>query len=149
MSRKPPDEMSTGSAEANYRDAFMRLKNNTPLRLTKGAKASQNNVAKEAGCDPSALRKSRFPTLIKEIQDHNHPAQLAKTSARQKASKQRDVNRSLKERLADATKQRDQMASLLNTANEVILALTDQLNAIELRSTPQNVSLLSNRKKPK
>ena len=56
------------SAEQRFRQAFERLKANKPKVLEVGTPVSQNNVAKEAGCDPSALRKSRFPALVREIQ---------------------------------------------------------------------------------
>ena len=55
------------SATDRYRDAFERLKLNRPHLLPKGTPVTQNNVAKEAGSDPSALKKSRFPSLIAEI----------------------------------------------------------------------------------
>ena len=58
------------SAVEQYNAAFERLKHNRPERLPKGALVSQNNVAKEAGSDPSALKKSRFPLLIAEIQKY-------------------------------------------------------------------------------
>ena len=44
------------SAADQYRDAFERLKLNRPQLLPKGTPVTQNNVAKEAGSDPSALR---------------------------------------------------------------------------------------------
>jgi len=50
------------SAGDLYRAAFERLKNNKPERLPKGTPVSQNNVAKEAGSDPSALKKRAFPS---------------------------------------------------------------------------------------
>ena len=56
------------SAEAKFRAAFERLKSSMPRVLDAGAAVSQNNVAKEAGVDPSALRKSRYPSLVSEIQ---------------------------------------------------------------------------------
>ncbi|WP_143276992.1 hypothetical protein [Bordetella genomosp. 12] len=56
------------NAESKYREAFLRLKSGNPTVLPVGAPVSQNNVAREAGTDPSALRKSRFPALILEIQ---------------------------------------------------------------------------------
>jgi len=43
------------------------LANGIPKILPKGSKVSQNNVAREAGCTPSALRKERFPNLIERI----------------------------------------------------------------------------------
>lgn len=56
------------SAEQRFRLAFERLKANTPKLVEFGTLVTQNNVAREAGCDPSALRKARFPALIREIQ---------------------------------------------------------------------------------
>jgi hypothetical protein len=56
------------AAEANFREAFERLKIGAQEVLPAGSMVSQNNVAREAGCDPSALRKSRFPSRIAEIQ---------------------------------------------------------------------------------
>ncbi|WP_318351643.1 hypothetical protein [Klebsiella pneumoniae] len=63
-SADPAKRMSAGE---QYRAAFERLKSNKPERLPKGTPVSQNNVAKEAGSDPSALKKARFPLLIAEI----------------------------------------------------------------------------------
>jgi hypothetical protein len=50
-----------GTAEQDFRDAFDRLKRGKPIHLEKGAKVTQNNVAKEADRDPTALKKSRHP----------------------------------------------------------------------------------------
>jgi predicted RNase H-like nuclease (RuvC/YqgF family) len=82
-------------------------------------------VAKEAGCDPSALRKSRYPALIAEIQRWlatNRPQ--APVSERQTLLSQRKRNRSLKERIEDMKTQRDSLASLLVEADAKILELT-------------------------
>jgi hypothetical protein len=56
------------TAEQRFRAAFDRLKDDKPQILPRGTPVSQNNVAKEAGTDPTALRKKRFPALIREIQ---------------------------------------------------------------------------------
>lgn len=54
--------------EDNFRRAE-RLKVGEPIILiSKNSLVSQNNVVREAGCDPSALKKSRHPVLI-EIQE--------------------------------------------------------------------------------
>lgn len=57
-------------AEQRFREAFERLKSGCPELLPPGSLVSQNNVALEAGCTPSALRKERFPTLVSDIQRH-------------------------------------------------------------------------------
>ena len=57
-----------GDAEKLFRDAFDRLKRDKPKVLPQGTSVTQNNVAREAGRDPSALRKDRYPRLIREVQ---------------------------------------------------------------------------------
>lgn len=46
------------NAEANFREAVERLKVDAGKLLPMGTPVSQNNVAKEAGCDPTALKKA-------------------------------------------------------------------------------------------
>lgn len=115
---KPPKN----SAETSFREAFERLKRNAPIVLKKGTKISQNNVAKEAGCDPSALRKSRFPVLIAEVQrwvtEHGVDAP---PSARQKMLAHRSRNRSLRDQIETLKIQRDHALSLMVEADAHIL----------------------------
>lgn len=120
---------SKKTAEVRFRDAFERLTLDTPEVLPKGTAVTQNNVAKEAGCDPSALRKTRFPTLISEIQhwveshkEENQP------SARQQIVKQRKRNRNARETIADLKRQRDVTVGLLADANLYIVELTEELS---------------------
>lgn len=122
------------TAEANFRAAFERLKINAPKILTVGAQVSQNNVAKEAGCDPSALRKSRFPSLVAEIQNYvaAHGGECPESECR-KLMKQRKRNRSTREKIADLKKQRDVTAGLLVEANTQIAILTKRLADTEAR----------------
>lgn len=119
---------SKKTAEQRFRDAFERLKLGKPDELPKGTPVSQNNVAKEACCDPSALRKSRFPSLVSEIQHwlatHEEERQ---TSDRQKILKQRKRNRDARETNADLKCQRDATAGLLADAILRIVELTEEL----------------------
>lgn len=114
-----------GRAEQAFRDAFDRLRLGRPERLAKGTPVSQNNVAKEAGCDTSALRKSRYPSLIAEIQRwvEEHGGNAA-PSPRQALLAQRSRNRSLREKLEALKAQRDHALSLLSEADARILDLT-------------------------
>lgn len=48
--------MST--AEEIFKQAFDRLKKNVPINVPNGTKVSQNNIAKEAGKHPTALKKA-------------------------------------------------------------------------------------------
>lgn len=113
------------SAEDLFRLAFERLKVNQPERLPKGSAVSQNNVAREAGCDPSALRKSRYPSLIAEVQ-HWCAGQGTESppSRRQRSIARRKRNRSLKEKNNDMKAQRDHAMSKLVEADAKILELT-------------------------
>ena len=122
------------TAEDNFREAFERLKIGVPKVLAVGTQVSQNNVAKEAGCDPSALRKSRFPSLIAEIQNYleAHGGERPE-SERKKLIKQRQHSRAARETIADLKKQRDAAAGLLVEANAQIGILTRQLRDVEAR----------------
>lgn len=116
------------SAEQRFRDAFVRLKSGNPIVLPPGTPVSQNNVAKEAECDPSALRKSRYPALINEIQAYVHSFALDKPrSTRQDELKKRHINRSIREAKFDSDRQRDMLASQLLCANATIVELTRKL----------------------
>ncbi|GAB3495546.1 hypothetical protein GCM10027399_17730 [Curvibacter fontanus] len=113
------------TAETKFREAFERLKAGRPQVLPAGALVSQNNVAREAGCDPSALRKSRFPNLIEDIQaylatqGHERP-----TSERQRLLKARQASRSKTETIASLKVERDDAVSRLVEADEMIINLT-------------------------
>lgn len=122
------------TAEASFREAFERLKISVPKVLPADAKVSQNNVAKEAGCDPSALRKSRFPSLVAEIQNYvaAHGGERPE-SERQKRLKQRQRSRAARETIADLNKERDALAGLNVEANARIAILTRKLIDAEAR----------------
>lgn len=116
------------SAEDQFREAFARLKSGAPLRLTAGTLVSQNNVAKEAGCDPSALRKSRYPELINEIQAYVDAHKDERPpSTRQEVLKKRRNNRSIRQAKISSDLQRDQLASQILSANAQIVELSRKL----------------------
>ncbi|GAO72162.1 MULTISPECIES: hypothetical protein [Comamonas] len=120
------------TAEVNFREAFERLKAGAPKVLPPDALVSQNNVSKEAGCDPSALRKSRFPGLIAEIQSYliSHNDKRA-PSKRQQLFKQRQQTRNAREIINDLRRQRDATASLLVEANAQVGILTRRVRDLE------------------
>ncbi|MDW3683331.1 hypothetical protein RA280_16565 [Cupriavidus sp. CV2] len=146
MSSNQIDPGTRPSAEAAYRQAFERLKRGQPERLPEGTPVSQNNVAKEAGCDPSALKKSRFPTLIADIQQYlvAH-ADDRPPSPRQTLQAQRKRNRNLRDRIEDLTKQRDVVTCLLNEANAKILELADRVAELEAKSASNVTPIYSPR----
>ena len=102
--------------------------------LPKGTLVSQNNVAKEAGCDPSALRKARFPLLVLSIQEwvESHKSD-PQPSERQRLLKQRSKNRDMRETIADLKKQRDFAAGMLADADLRIIELTEKLADVQAR----------------
>lgn len=134
------------SAADQYRDAFERLKLNRPKLLPKGTPVTQNNVAKEAGSDPSALKKSRFPSLIAEIKTYveqhseERPPSLNKVNllARQKS-------RALRDRIEQVARQRDQLASLLSEADAKIIELYDRIAELEGQLPASNIISLDPR----
>jgi chromosome segregation ATPase len=119
------------SAEQRFRQAFERLKAGEPKVLARGTPVTQNNVAKEAGTDASALKKARFPVLIREIQAYIELHPESNHNAGQKAKRQRAANRSIQERLEDAVRQRDQAQSILASANMRIVELTAQVHSLQ------------------
>lgn len=132
MSSVLNNKRPVGRAENAFREAFDRLKKGRPEKLPNGSHVSQNNIAKEAGQDPSALRKTRFPTLIAEIQRWitDNPIDRS-TSPHQTMLAQRRRNRSLKDKIEAITIERDHALSLLIEADTKIVELT--LENIELK----------------
>jgi len=139
-----------GRAESAFREAFDRLKRGKPDKLQKGAQVSQNNVAKEAGCDPSALKKARFPSLIAEIQRWiTESASDAPQSPRQTMLAQRSRNRSLREKIKALEAERDHAYSLLVEADSKILHLTLDNIRLQALLPTLNVIPMRGRKHPK
>lgn len=125
-----------GDAEMAFRDAFERLKRDKPTRLPPGTLVTQNNVAKEAGRDPSALRKTRYPRLIREIQkwiEDNGSAPRKRHSSASLIKGAREANRELKARIEELTQQRDRAMARLVIAEESILDLHQQLQDLKAR----------------
>lgn len=131
------------SAEQRFRLAFERLKANKPTVLKPGSPVSQNNVAKEADCDPSALRKSRFPSLIREIQAYVEINMQERPSKRRELLRQRGLRADMKKRLEEVIAQRDIAQSQLISAQHRVVELTLELQSVkEQLTTFQSVSIL-------
>lgn len=125
-----------GDAEKLFQDAFARLKSGKPSQLPRNTPVSQNNVAKEAGRDPSALRKSRYPRLIRAIQkwiEDNGNAPRARASSASLLKGARDKNRQMKARLETLTKQRDKAMARLVITEESVLDLHRRLKDYRAR----------------
>lgn len=138
------DNHELGRAEMLFRAAFERLKDDEPLVLPRGTAVSQNNVAKEAGRDPSALKKERYPHLITEIKEYVADAALLKPESPGRRLKvARQLQKDLKERIALLEADRDLAQSLLVQAHESILALAKENEKLKAQLPPSNVSELS------
>lgn len=120
------------SAEQRFRNAFDRLKLGVPKVLPKGTPVSQNNVAKEAKRVTTALRKTRFPLLVLEIQEwiEAHKGEES-SSERQRLLNKKRRNRNLREINADLTMQRDRAVGLLADADLRIVELTEKLADVQ------------------
>jgi len=97
-----------------YREAFERIKENNPIRIKRGSPVTQNNIAREAGKDPSAFKKSRYPTLIQEIQDYIRklPPTDKERYLKEKETLKGRID-ALERRVSELKMQRDHLASLL------------------------------------
>lgn len=134
MSSTMPYKDSSGGAEHRFREAFERLKEGTPRLLPVGTRVTQNNVAREAGTLPSALRGSRFPVLVADIRAwvESHGSDESQVSGRQKILAQRNRNRDLLARIAELEMQRDDALSKLVMAETRILELTMENERLRL-----------------
>lgn len=128
------------SAEAQYLAAFERLRTGRTVQLPKGTPVSQNNVAREAGRDPTALRKNRYPDLIREIkqwtEDNPGDTRPSPTSLVEAARRR---NRELKQDKVDMKVQYDAMVSDLQSAREKIIELTHEVARLKKELGADNV----------
>lgn len=123
----------TEKAAERFRAAFERLKVNAPIRLDKDTPVSQNNVAKEAGTDPTALRKTRYPDLVKDIQDWVDTRNALQITL-QKEARVRDQQRlDNADLVARLTAERDWAQSQLVSAHRQILELLEQNAQLQVR----------------
>ena len=144
QSKSNMKDKQPGRAEIRFLEAFGRLKVGRPELLPKGTPVTQNNVAKEAGVNPSALRRSRYPDLIDKIQswiDENKD-NSSQQSARQKSLAKTAKNRSLKQQLDDIKAQNDIALSKLMEAERLIIELTLENERLKSRLPSINVSRL-------
>lgn len=120
-------EVTNLTAEQRFRQAFERLKADKPKVVIAGTPVSQNNVAKEAGCDSSALRKARFPSLVREIQAYVEINGQERPSKRKEQTKRRELRSELVDRLKQVSAQRDFAQSQLVSAQRRIVELMSEL----------------------
>ncbi|QDS25194.1 hypothetical protein FPQ37_02450 [Burkholderia contaminans] len=116
----------TESAEQRFLLAFERLKAGNPRVLPRGTPVSQNNVAREAGTDPTALRRTRYPALIREIQAWVEINGLERAIKKQRQERRRSAKSDLSTRVKELENQRDKAQSQLNSAGRMVLELRQE-----------------------
>ncbi|WP_411834610.1 hypothetical protein [Pseudoxanthomonas mexicana] len=141
------DPSVMGKAEAAFRAAFLRLKLGKPETLPKGTPVTQNNVAREAGKDPSALKKERFPALVREIQGwiatSGAPLKSSRTP-REELRAARRRNQSMRDRIEELKRDRDLAQSKLMSAERELLELWREVVSLR-QMVNQNVVSLGSR----
>lgn len=108
-----------------FSEAFDRLKNNEPINLPIDSAVTQNNVAREAGRDPSALRADRYPELLHKIQ--TYIGSKKKETKRNKLSP-RNRSRTLEKRLIDCKRERDRLLSICHSQQNLIEELKGKID---------------------
>lgn len=136
-----PPEPKVSRAEDAFRQAFVRLKTNNVRIVPKGTSVTQNNVAREAGLDPSALRRSRYPELVEDIKAWVS-TQTPKKSVCDTAGAARERLRVLQERNDQLVVQRDQALCRLVEAEARIVELTIELECLAAKLPASNVTPL-------
>ena len=149
MSSKKIEQRKISKAELKFRDAFQRFKEGELEILPKGTPISQNNIAKEAGVDPSALRRARFPELVTEIQNwiEEHKEEAEQKSPRQMMLAQRSRNRDLREKNKSLVEQRDKALGQLLDANSRVLELTLENQRLKAQLPELNIRYFSSNPK--
>ncbi|MES3708620.1 hypothetical protein QC590_10290 [Pseudomonas putida] len=137
-------------AEAEYRKAFARIVEGKATRIDKKSPPTLANIAREAGKDPSALKKSRYPEFVAEVNFHNESVgsilkQRDRSLSVQLASA-RSENKSLRERYANLIAERDAAQSKVLNLQQVLVEKSLQLQGLE---GPSNVAVFDQRVRQK
>lgn len=111
-----------------FEEAFDRLRHGNPINIPAGSRVTQNNVAREAGRDPSALRSDRYPELLQKIKSYI-ASEREKLKTKEKSATNR--NRPIEERLADCMRQRDRLQSICHSQQTLIDELLDEIEQLE------------------
>ena len=119
------------TAEERFREAFDRLRYRRTELLPAGSPVTQNNVAKEAGTDPTALRLSRYPKLIAEIKAYTLTATAEEATRRARQVEHRRGREDFKAHDVRLEAQRDHAQSELVSSHRILLELLQQVSMLE------------------
>ncbi len=121
------------TAEARFGAAFERLKANSPIVVAVGTPVSQNNVALEAGTDTTALRKSRYPTLVKAIQDYVSARDAVPLKAKHGRQQEQRAREEDSDRADRMQRERDIAQSKLNAVQDKLIETLMQVKALRVQ----------------
>ena len=124
---------ATETAEQRFRSAFERLKADEPQLLPRGTPVSKNNVAKEAGTDTTALKKVRYPALIREIQAWVEINGQEKAVQRERQDRRRRARDDLAAKVRKLEDQRDHAQAQLLNAERMVLELLQEKACLQAR----------------
>jgi Tfp pilus assembly protein FimV len=119
---------SPKSAAELFREAFERLKSGKPINVPVGTKVSQNNVAKEAGRHPTALKKDRYGLLITEIQAYVEAQDEEAATKRKAAGKGK---RSTKKKNEDLQRQLNKAESTIEALENLVIDLKEEITCLK------------------
>lgn len=135
------------SAEQEYRDAWQRIKEGKPIRIPVGSPATLANIAREAGKDPSALKRSRFPSLVHEIEiDNQLIAELPAYVDRSLSSQLKGARNENRRILLDMDVLRAERDALKSQVLNLQLALLERSQQLDVYIGPISVSSLDHHK---
>lgn len=113
-----------------FTEAFERLKANKPIVLPIDTPVSQNNVAREAGRDPSALKKDRYPILIEEIQAF---VRVRQEQDDKQKTRRDNRTRTTQQKLKDRQAQVEKLTSIVAAQDNYIAQLLDEIEELKAR----------------
>ena len=138
------------SAEQEFRAAWQRIKDGKPIRITVGAPATLANIAREAGKDPSSLKRSRYPLLVHEVETDNQLIAELPASVDRSLSSQlngaRDENRRI---LLDMDVLRAERDALKSQVLNLQLALLEKTQQLDVYIGPVSIASLDHHRRNK
>lgn len=131
------------NAEIEYRKAFRRVIEGKALRVDKMASPNLASIAREAGKDPSALKKSRYPIFISEVESFNNNVSSAGERIDRSLSAQlksaRSENKKLRECYEQLTIERDESHSRVLNLQLALVEMSFMVDGLE---KPSNITIL-------
>ena len=121
------------TAEQRLWQAYERVKFGKTQVISLGSPMSQANVAREAGLVPSALRKSRFPQLVRQIQADVEINNQEETLRRKRNFWRKKIKVDLSTRIKILEAQRDSAQAELISAKRLVLELLQEKDSLQVQ----------------